>query len=253
MLRRVKWELHRSCHYQLSKTDRLRSLPSRRAFREFHGVHSYVLHIRYGADQSNGNFFIIPPPCEKLSLRRFRVRSPWLECFAEYYFRISIRTLNSNDHFTLSQLPFSLSLSLSLLVSIELWSKHIFQRLLSLNILSKCFSFITHCTNANSFEPIPNSMPTAFSPSVLSSRTGACEFRIYGNPGSEFNRVFMNRIFRKIDPPNRRPPRHAAFSTESIVESTAPVTSPHISWVGDTLTWREQQFKRYDKKMLYST
>jgi len=100
-------------------------------------------------------------------------------------FRISIRTLNSNDHFTLSQLLFplsftysfcpslslSLSLSLSCLVSIEVWSKHIFQRLLSLNILSKCFSFITHCTNANSFEPMPNSMPTAFSPFVLSSRT----------------------------------------------------------------------------------
>lgn len=84
--------------------DRLRSLPSCKTFREFHSVHTYVLHIRYGADQSNGNFFIIPPSCEKLSLRRFRVRSPWLECFAEYYFRISIRTLNSNDRFTLSQL-----------------------------------------------------------------------------------------------------------------------------------------------------
>lgn len=149
--------------------DRLRSLPSRRAFREFHSVYSYVLHIRYGADQSNGNFFIIPPSCEKLSLRRFRVRSPWLECFAEYYFRISIRTLNSNDHFTFpasttslsfthSLIPplFSLSLPppsfpplsapLCLLVSIELWSKHTFQHLLSLNILSKCFSFITYCT-----------------------------------------------------------------------------------------------------------
>lgn len=233
--------------------DRLRSLPSRRAFREFHDIHSYVLHIRYGADQSNGNFFIIPPSYEKLSLRRFRVRSPWLECFAEYYFRISIRTLNSNDHFTLSRLPLPLSFSffhshfssllpsspspslflfLSLCLSIELWSKHIFQRLLSLNILSKCFSF-TYCTNVNSFEPIPNSMPTAFSPFVLSSRTDARELRIYGNSGSELCRVFMNRIFRKIDPPNRRPPRHAAFSTESIVESTAPVTSPHIS-----VSWR---------------
>lgn len=109
----VKWELHRSSHYQLSKTVEIASvLCRRRAFREFHSVHSYVLHIRYGADQSNGNFFIIPPSCEKLSLRRFRVRSPWLECFAEYYFRISIRTLNSNDHFTLSQLPLLLSLSL---------------------------------------------------------------------------------------------------------------------------------------------
>lgn len=111
----VKWELYRSSHYQLSKTVEIRSLPSRRAFREFHSVYSYVLHIRYGADQSNGNFFIIPPSCEKLSLRRFRVRSPWLECFAEYYyFRISIRTLNSNDYFTLSQLPLLLSLSLTL-------------------------------------------------------------------------------------------------------------------------------------------
>lgn len=102
---------YRSSHYQLSKTVEIAPVlrPSRRAFRQFHGIHSYVFHIRYGADQSNGNFFIIPPSCEKLSLRRFRVRSPWLECFAEYYFRISIRTLNSNDHFTLSQLPLPLS------------------------------------------------------------------------------------------------------------------------------------------------
>lgn len=72
------------------------------------------------ADQSNGNFFIIPPSCEELSLRGLRALALTRTRFAEYYFRISIRTLNSNDHFTLSQPQLPVTLSPSLFLSLFL-------------------------------------------------------------------------------------------------------------------------------------
>jgi len=83
--------------------DRLRSLPLSEV-RFFASFATYTL-IRTShtqrADQSNGNFFIISPSREKLSLRGLRAHLPRLERLAEYYFRISIRTFNSNDRFTL--------------------------------------------------------------------------------------------------------------------------------------------------------
>lgn len=91
--------------------DRLRSLPSSEAFREFRNIHSYVLHIR----SVQIKVMEISSSSRRLA-RSFHYADFTRACLdwlcREYYFRISIRTLNSNDHFTLILASNSLSLSL---------------------------------------------------------------------------------------------------------------------------------------------